>query len=177
MNLATRWQPLLESDNLGFLFYQEHVVPHIGFTGKSFFFSDEFFCSHTSDDPNYDYDVEMDLAIQRTRDLNDVTKMEIEFFDDKLSSLFPLQSQFYAKQGKTDLDDWDVISSDVIIVVLAYEAAMLVWKEKLNWDRVRPPSIIHDQMSGQVKYSVLLLFVRLFVCLFECLIAFRWLFL
>lgn len=34
-----RWQPLLESDALGYISTQEHVVPHIGATARLFGFN------------------------------------------------------------------------------------------------------------------------------------------
>ena len=152
-----RWQPLLESDELGFLYHQEHVTPHIGYTGKSLFFGDDYLCSKRASNPHYNYNKEMELALSRTANLTDTTKMEVESFDDKVASLFPLQGQYFERaQGLTDLDDWDLISVDVIIIALTYEATLLAWKEKAYWDAVRPPSIIHDQMAGEVKYILII---------------------
>ena len=36
-----KWQPLMESDGLGYISTQEHVTPHIGSTGRYFGFSSE----------------------------------------------------------------------------------------------------------------------------------------
>ena len=148
-----KWQPLLESDGLGFLFFQEHVVPHIGFTGKSIFLGDDEICSRKASKPEYDYDLEMQLALDRLANLNDTSKMEIEFFDSKLTSIVPLLVQFYARQGKS-LDSFEFITIDSIIISVLYEAVMVVWKEKVNFDAVRPPSIIHEELDGEVCNSV-----------------------
>ncbi|CAM9585307.1 unnamed protein product, partial [Ectocarpus sp. 12 AP-2014] len=52
-----RWQPLVESDGLGYVSTQEHVTPHIGSTGRYLGFSskedEEAFSSRTIDAPDY----------------------------------------------------------------------------------------------------------------------------
>ncbi|CBN74946.1 expressed unknown protein [Ectocarpus siliculosus] len=52
-----KWQPLVESDGLGYVSSQEHVTPHIGSTGRYFGFSskedEEDFSSRTIDAPDY----------------------------------------------------------------------------------------------------------------------------
>ena len=88
--LGKRWQPLTESDNLGFLFNQEHVVPHIGFTGRAMYLSPEYFCSLSVEDPQYDYQEESELLFDRLAALNDTLKGEIELFDDKDASIINL---------------------------------------------------------------------------------------
>lgn len=58
-----RWQPLLESDGLGYISTQEHVTPHIGMTGRFFGFktADEeaSFASRKLDKPSYRNRLEM----------------------------------------------------------------------------------------------------------------------
>ncbi|CAN0424464.1 unnamed protein product, partial [Ectocarpus sp. 12 AP-2014] len=52
-----KWQPLVESDGLGYVSIQKHVTPHIGSTGRYFGFSskedEEDFSSRKIDGPDY----------------------------------------------------------------------------------------------------------------------------
>lgn len=52
-----RWQPLLESDGLGYLSAQNHITPHIGITGRLFGFrskgDEERFASRELPKPGY----------------------------------------------------------------------------------------------------------------------------
>ena len=148
------WQPLLESDGLGFLYHQEHSVPHVGYTGKSFVFSDDEICErsknfkkHFSPD-DYDYETEMTLAINRLRDLTDRQKMEIEYFDNKLSSLQPLFVQVLNGVGLAQ-DSFERIVGVTVQFLSYYEAVIAVWKEKIDFDRVRPNTLIQNLLSGE----------------------------
>ena len=52
-----RWQPLTESNGLGYITVQEHVTPHIGITARFFGFDteedEEAFASRKLDRPDY----------------------------------------------------------------------------------------------------------------------------
>lgn len=52
-----KWQPLLESDGLGYITAQEHVTPHIGITARFFGFdtaeNEEAWASRKLDRPPY----------------------------------------------------------------------------------------------------------------------------
>ena len=156
LKYESRWQPLLESDSLGFLYHQEHVTPHIGYTGQSFVFSNDEFCQRSKDfqddpnnDPNYDYDIEMNLAIERSANLTDLKKFFIEIFDDKnvLNSIRRTYSESLNLTG----DNIGFASVLLVNHLSLYESVLAVWKEKVDYDRVRPPSIIHAKMGDQVK--------------------------
>jgi hypothetical protein len=146
----SKWQPLLEHNKRGYISYQEHVTPHIGQTARSIFFTDEELCAKTAPKPRYNLDDEIELTFARLADLDDDKKMEIELFDSKLTSLVPLMAQWYlrAHSGGT-LDDWGFIQVDSIIISALYEATVVVWKEKVEYDLVRPPSYAHDQYRDQ----------------------------
>ena len=136
--------------------HQEHVVPHIGFTGQSFFFRDDEICNATVEPPEYNYTLEMELAIDRLANLDDSKKMLIERFDDKL-----ILSQFNNRINRALFDISLATAGDsmlntipsVVNNVAVYESVLLVWKEKLIYDRIRPPSIIHELLGDQVKFK------------------------
>lgn len=88
------WEPLQDSNDFGFFCKQEHVTPHIGFTGRLLGLSEEEYESFSSPLPDYDWcEQEADFAVERTRNMatSDTQKMEVEFFDNKFFSLLPLQ--------------------------------------------------------------------------------------
>ena len=155
------WQPLLESDELGFLYYQEFVTPHIGYTGKSFVYTNEEFCQRSKqfkktiqrlNDDIYDYDYEIELLFDRLSNLNDTSKMEIEFFDLKFNlGLFLAQYRDAITPG-IDETNFEYHRSNMAYNLIVYETIIAAWKEKVDFDRVRPPSIIHELLEDEVCY-------------------------
>ena len=67
----SKWQPLIESDNLGFFYAQEHVTPHIGTLARTVILTDQERHATQIDDPGFDYEAEVELAIQRVSALAD----------------------------------------------------------------------------------------------------------
>jgi len=147
-----RWQPLLEHNQQGFMFHQEHVVPHIGDTARSIFLTDEEICDRDLEDPEYDLNLESNLVLQRTRDLTEFQKVEIEYFDNKLASLFPLLVQQYVRMGY-NLDSFEFIVADAANLHALREATIVIWRQKVKHDLVRPTSYIHSRMVGQYVTS------------------------
>lgn len=140
---STCWQPLLENDSVGFLYRQEHVTSHIGQTARSIFLGDDEVCSRTLEAPKYDYEAEAKMVLQRTAELDETTKAEVEFFDSKLDSLLPLQVQYYARRG-VPTDAFEFIRADAAAIAALYESVIVAWKEKVRHDLVRPTTYIHD---------------------------------
>ena len=156
LKFEDKWQPLLESDNLGFLYYQEHVVPQIGYTGKSYIFTNDEFCAWRENtdvtDADYDYEVEIELLFDRMANLdndNGELKMDVEFFDNK-DSIFALHSQFQSRRGNFP-DTFEHIASKLVLSLAFYEGVLQVWKAKTDFDRVRPTSIVQERYKGQAK--------------------------
>ena len=150
---SDHWQPLLESDDLGFLYYHEHSVPHAGYTAKSFLFDNDEFCERSSNfqknfgPDDYDYEIEMELAINKLRDLTEIQKMEIEYFDNKLTSLVPFFNQIVTRIGIL-ADSFESVASGLMEFLSFYEATIAVWKEKVDFDRIRPNTAIQNLLSG-----------------------------
>lgn len=145
------WQPLLEHNSRGYLSYQEHVTPHIGQTARSIFFTNEELCAKTAANPHYDLDHEMELTFARLAALNDDKKMEIELWDSKLTSFLPLAAQWYLRSSPpgATLDDWGFIEIDSVIISGMYETVHTVWKEKIVFDLVRPPSYAQGEYADE----------------------------
>ena len=142
------WQPLLEHNEQGFMFHQEHVVPHVGETARSIFLGDDDICARNLQDPDYDLDLESELVLKRARELTELQKVEIEYFDNKLASLFPLLVQQYVRMGY-NLDSFEFIVADTVNLHALREATIVVWRQKVQHDLVRPTSYIHGSMAGE----------------------------
>ena len=76
---ATAWQPLIDSNDLGFFYAQEHVTPHIGTTARPVVLTQDEHAARTLDSPNYDYELEAGLAVAQVASLDDFKKAMVEF--------------------------------------------------------------------------------------------------
>ena len=158
LELLNNWQPLLESDELGFVYYQEHVTPHIGYTAKSIIYTNDEVCERSkwfkkeiAQADNYDYNYEIELLLERMRGLTDLSKMEIEFFDAK-SNLATFVSQYRsALIPGIDSTMFEFWVYEMAYLLNTYETVIPAWKEKVDFDRVRPPSIISELLGEQVS--------------------------
>jgi len=148
------WKPLLEHNKLGFAFRQEHVTSHIGFTAKSFFVGDEKICDRQLTKPRIKYKKEMKEVLKATGTLTDEKKAEVELFDNKLTSLFPMQIQYTLRTGMS-LDSWEFIVMDAVTIAALYEGVIAVWRDKVRFDLIRPTTLIQQKYAGKTVLSYL----------------------
>ena len=144
-----KWQPLTEDNGRGFVFNQDHILPHIGYTGKSLFYKDEEVCQRKIYDPFYNYTYEIELLFDHLASLTDEIKMEIEFFDDKVASLTVFSTNYAVGTGN-DFDKLEGAFSLILESIVNYEAVLAVWKEKVDYNRVRPTSIVRKLYQDKV---------------------------
>ncbi|CAN0096425.1 unnamed protein product [Ectocarpus sp. 4 AP-2014] len=164
-----KWQPLKESDGLGYVSTQEHVTPHIGSTGRYFGFSstedEEDFSSRKVDGPDY-----LNRYDQVVRDVLDESIMTADapykqfagsFFDNKFTSLIPLKIAYFlsgelfgfAAQPETTKEDYtetDFYQITIEVQLAIYNGILLTWKEKIRHDRPRPPSMIRHLRGDEL---------------------------
>eukprot|EP01025_Chloroclados_australasicus_P050068 TRINITY_DN5720_c1_g2_i4.p1 TRINITY_DN5720_c1_g2~~TRINITY_DN5720_c1_g2_i4.p1 ORF type:complete len:561 (-),score=33.65 TRINITY_DN5720_c1_g2_i4:264-1946(-) len=154
LNYPLRWQPLLETDNQGFFYYQQHVTPQAGL-GQPIAFTKEEFDTITVDWPytggrentelaQEDEDVIREYAEELfllQQNLTDTQKMLIWYFDSKGRSIAAIPLWMEAA-NEIIKDDNRQLLTEVGFNTILYDATVLVWKEKLRHDAVRPPSII-----------------------------------
>lgn len=148
-----RWTPLLEHNGLGYLFHQTHIVPHLGNTGKSYYFSDKEQCKRTLWDPRYNLTKELLLSLDRTARLNDKKKMEIEFFDIKTTSFPPLLNQYWdniRKYSPFSFARWTELYG---INVATYESTILTWRIKIEFDLIRPQTVAKMYGKGMTAMA------------------------
>ena len=142
------WQPLIESDEIGFFYAQEHVTPHIGFKAKPVVMTRDEVDARVLPDPNYDYEEEAAKVIQMVSDLDDYRKTMVQFMDNKINlggglmrrirgmKSLSLEAQVYFHFGYASAE---------------HDVVLLAWKEKVRHDRVRPTSVV--QAMGDVEVT------------------------
>ncbi len=143
---STQWKPLLEDNGFGYFTYQQHVTPHIGSIAETAVLTRDQFESRSLEDPNYDYEVESNLVIERMSQLNDREKMLIEFFDDKLRVAFTIIPAV-AMQG-TSFEQ--LLNFIVGLTAVEYDAVLLAWKEKVKHNLVRPTTWIKENIGDEM---------------------------
>mmetsp|Transcript_12974 Transcript_12974/g.31623 ORF Transcript_12974/g.31623 Transcript_12974/m.31623 type:complete len:547 (+) Transcript_12974:209-1849(+) len=133
------WQPLIDSDGLGFFYAQEHVTPHIGFQAKPVILSRADLDAKKLDAPNYDYEVEIDMTLERTANLSNYQETMIKFMDNKINiaggMIMRLRGKYALSLEAQVFYHYGYTSSE-------HDAVLLAWKEKIRHDRIRPTSII-----------------------------------
>lgn len=161
------WSPLLESNGAGYFTRQEHVTPfagkckcfnslldHVkstfslnhfntGFTGRLYGLTVDEYESFSVPPPSYNYCEEVDFVLSETLDManDDKKKVEIEVYDSKFTSLLPMQIEWSIKNQFSSFDFWYY---DMALVTSMYDATMLVWREKVIHNAVRPTTVVHE---------------------------------
>jgi hypothetical protein len=144
---AKAWQPLTEHDSTGFFYVQEHVTPHIGFTGKPWVLSREEIDARTLSDPAYDYEAETQTVIDTVASLTDTQKATIEFMDNKINiaggMIMRLRAKYAMSFEAQVFYHYGYTSAEMDTVILA-------WKEKINHDLIRTTTTVQAKGSEQI---------------------------
>mmetsp|Transcript_42003 Transcript_42003/g.88149 ORF Transcript_42003/g.88149 Transcript_42003/m.88149 type:complete len:557 (-) Transcript_42003:353-2023(-) len=146
------WQPLIDSDKKGYFTKQEYVTPHVGFTGRLYGMTKSHYESFTTPPPNYKYKQEGRRVLKETRFMasDDLKKMLIQYFDSKFTSILLLQIDYSVR---SDLDLFEFWWYDMILVNAMYNALLLVWREKVVYNEVRPTTVIHELFDEEEVLS------------------------
>jgi hypothetical protein len=145
------WQPLIESDDLGFFYTQEHVTPHIGFNAKPVILTRAELDGLELDEPNYDYEEEVARAIENVANLDDYKKTMIKFMDNKINiaggMIMRLRGKYHLSLEAQVFYHYGYTSAEHDVVLLA-------WKEKVRHDLIRPTSLVQDLGDEEVTSFV-----------------------
>jgi len=133
------WQPLTESDDLGFFYAQEHVTPHIGFHARPAILTREEMDELRCPSPAYNYSFEVKFAINNVANLDDRKRSMVEFMDNKSTIAGGMINQLRTKY-KLSLEAQ--VFFRVGYTSSEYDAILLAWKEKILHDRIRPTSVV-----------------------------------
>jgi len=142
------WQPLIESNDKGFFYPQEHVTPHIGFNAKPVILTRAELDATEINDPNYDYEQEVANAIMNVGNLTKYKETMINFMDNKINIaggvIMRLRGKYQLSLEAQVFYHYGSASSEHDVVLLA-------WKEKIRHDRIRPTSVV--QALGDVEVT------------------------
>ncbi|CAM9200218.1 unnamed protein product, partial [Laminaria digitata] len=152
-----RWQPLIESNGLGYLTTQEHVTPHIGVTARFFGFNsegdEEAFASRQLSQPEYRSrykEVAQEALAESTITADNMFKQHaIAFFDNKFGSLVPLKALFFIQNSDT-FSNLEFYRVTVAVQLAIYNGVVLAWREKIRHDLPRPPTIVRDTFGNSL---------------------------
>lgn len=135
------WEPLLETNHYGYFTRQEHVTPFAGFTGRLYGMTSSEYEQFTVSAPEYNYCEEASFVLSETKKMSgdDKKKAEIEFYDSKFTSLLPMQINWSIQNQLSSFDFW---YNDMVLVTAMYDAVMLVWREKVAFNAVRPTTVV-----------------------------------
>lgn len=175
-----RWQPVLETDDKGFFFRQEHVVPQLGRQTMLFSMSKDELMKRRAPSPYSDTSVRIghekpgDLSkfkhnaekvFERSAKLTEYQRVMAEMMDNKVKT-------FRSSYGGTGIVaispafrfimlpealDWNLdddmvygLSSNIVSI----ESMSVVWKEKLRNDLIRPTGQTMKMLFGNRKFKV-----------------------
>ncbi len=138
----TRWQPDVVTPGNGIFRSQEFVTPQMMIT-RPYSIPD---IHRFNVPPPVDsqlrgprgraaYKAQADVVLAISAGLTDAQKMEAEFFNNKLASL-GFSDVFVAQSRHLSLDQF--VQYDFMNNLAAFDGAIVVWKEKMQWDAVRP---------------------------------------
>eukprot|EP01026_Neomeris_dumetosa_P053705 TRINITY_DN47_c0_g2_i1.p1 TRINITY_DN47_c0_g2~~TRINITY_DN47_c0_g2_i1.p1 ORF type:complete len:540 (-),score=55.38 TRINITY_DN47_c0_g2_i1:552-2171(-) len=159
-----RWQPLKESDGRGFFYYQQHVTPFIPFVKLHALTQEEMMgmkveWPYASDRDSKELREEDVVAIREyaqelfelSANLTEVQKLLTYFFDSKVRSL-----GFLVITVLPLLYTTEQIKNDSLVnlgqqgyITALHDSTVVVWKEKLRHDAVRPTSIIEYLLDNE----------------------------
>ena len=156
-NNIDRWEPLLEDNGKGYFIVQEHVAPHIGKTAKFRNLPKSDRVNRVAPVPRYSKSraPEALAAIRAMSTLDDVTKIEVEVFDDKLKVANAVAKAFLDNLIAQNYQDTSSLAAPGVIVsferfmhflngylAAEYDSIIISWKEKVHHDLIRPTSVI-----------------------------------
>lgn len=137
------WQPLLISDGNGIITYQGHIAPQIALVNtistdpSNPAFVSKLSTARASTLENYATNVLplLNDVLQINANLNDKTKIQAEFYNNKGLSYIPAL-KFIGQSKGLSLDDY--VFTAFTLSISVYDAALFAWKNKIRVNSVRP---------------------------------------
>lgn len=143
------WEPLLEDNNIGYFTRQEHVTPHIGTQARPRALTKEDVQARRSEAPEYDYDAEGDLVVERLAGLDDFKKVQIEFFDLKsnlLDVLAVLTGEAAGPAMTYERQVWLAAGA----TAAEHDSVLVAWNDKVKHSRIRTTTVLEAGPSTLV---------------------------
>lgn len=148
LNDDTRWQPLIEDNDIGFVYAQEHVTPQAGQVPPMVV--PAAWLKREAANPNYNYAVEDQKVIDRVASLSgdDLRKAQVEVLDDKTRILGGVLRSLTEKYPYLSHEQY--VHFIMGYTAVEHDAVAVTWKEKVRHDRIRPTSRIRNMAYDPV---------------------------
>ena len=139
----SRWQPDLQRVGTGIYKIQQFVTPQYAFV-EPYSYADpaDFYVPpplNSKKAPKARYKKQADQVLHASANLTDEKKLKAELFDDKIASL-GFSAVFAAQSQQLSLLNF--IHLDFLTNMAAFDAGIVIWKWKREYDAVRPFSAI-----------------------------------
>lgn len=161
------WKPLVESNGKGFFYFQEFVTPHIGQTATFRYLPESERATRVVRPPNYSNsrNAEANQVISQMALLDDISKVEIETFDDKLYVAVTIIEAFVNKMigagmagyvdGALGQEGYFLSFERLLhftqgLTAAEYDSIIIAWKEKVEYSLVRPTTVIKERGDATI---------------------------
>lgn len=137
-----RWQPDILTTGSGLFQVQRHVTPQIALTDTYTGLNPNSLTTTKPKDSQTGmpaYRKQVDEVLAASAAMTDEQKMMAELFDNKLLSL-GFSALFIFQTRGFGFDEF--VQYDFLVNLAAFDTAIVIWKEKLRYDAVRPFSAI-----------------------------------
>jgi hypothetical protein len=142
----SRWQPLVVSSGNGIFHVQQFVTPQLRLTRPYSIGNPNRYHAPVPQASNpkgphglQAYKVQADEVLAASANLTDYQKMVAELFDNKLLSL-GFSALFMSQSRNLTFDEF--VHYDFLTNMAAFDAAIILWNEKVRHDAVRPVTAI-----------------------------------
>lgn len=148
-----RWQPLRVSDGTGGTVVQRFIAPHWGLVAPFALTSaSQFPASPPAHQPSLAYRRQAEQILHFSANLNDESKVIAEYWADGPSSELPpghwcLFAQFVSERDSHS-DDQDA-KMFFALTNAVFDASIVCWDAKRDFDYVRPVTAIHFLFAGR----------------------------
>jgi len=126
---------------------KQYTIPHIGDTGRSYFFKDSKIVGTLMEYPCHDVENDVRWVINRLNDLNDEKKSETEFFENVWLWMNSFLTQFW-NENSPEETSYNKIISVLGTTASMYESTLIIWKEKMRIGFIRPETFVNTNFRG-----------------------------
>ena len=144
---------------------QQHIVPHIGETAAFRYLPESDRTNRVAAPPPYSNNLQREAmaVVQRMSNLNETKKIQVEQFDSKVLILTAICDAFVNKvmEGCDELDFPPPVEQEILsveryahflqtIMAVEYDSLIILIKEKIRYDLVRPTTVIQAMGNRQI---------------------------
>ncbi|KAL7461923.1 hypothetical protein ACHAXS_002330 [Conticribra weissflogii] len=143
------WEPMEETDDRGLVSRTFFTVPQIGPFGVMGSMSRDDMNALTAPEPKYNYTHEVRLLLERMSELTPSKLDEIAFFDRKSYVVLELMEGLTLRGDVKPMSYEKMMWFLLGISTATYDSIIVVWKEKVRYNLIRPTTYIQKYMPNK----------------------------